>query len=51
MTILIEILTAICVSVGFATYLHFVAFAIAWGWQRGTTKVKREIYNYHINKE
>jgi hypothetical protein len=51
MTLIIEVLTTIFGFIGFAVYLHFVAYAIAWGWQRGTAKVKKEIYNYHIKNE
>jgi hypothetical protein len=47
---IIEFVTATFAAIGILMYLHYAAYAISWGWQKGRAKVKREVYNYHINK-
>jgi Na+-transporting methylmalonyl-CoA/oxaloacetate decarboxylase gamma subunit len=46
-----ESLTVILAIIGVGMVLHFLAFMTAWGWYRGIGKVKREVFNYHIEKK
>ena len=42
-----EALTVIFFFIGLCIYLHFLAYAISWGWAKGQAKVTKNIYNYH----
>lgn len=45
-----EAVTVICFFVGICLYLHFLAYAVSWGWAKGKATVPQNIYQYHVNK-
>lgn len=46
-----EALTVIFFFTGICIYLHWLAYAVAWGWYRGKAKVRVKVFNYHGAKE
>lgn len=48
--IIANVVGVIFFFIGIGVWCGVIAYFVGWGFETGRSKVKREVYNYHINK-